>query len=94
MRTIIWAGLGCLVVVVDWKPFTDGRRGEEPKSQKWPRIDQSQYAGSKRCAECHQTYYEAWKDTAHNKSSAHRAGVGEDFSLSREFSRRSNGTGS
>ncbi len=32
-----------------------------------PHIDQSQYAGSKRCAECHKTYYESWKDSAHNK---------------------------
>src|SRR3569833_2201092 len=32
-----------------------------------PRIAQSQYAGSKRCAECHQMHYDGWKSSAHNK---------------------------
>ena len=32
-----------------------------------PRIDQSQYAGSTKCAECHKGYYDGWKDSAHNK---------------------------
>ena len=30
-------------------------------------VDQSKYAGSKACAECHVTYYDTWKDSAHNK---------------------------
>lgn len=37
---------------------------EEPEL---PRIDQKAYAGSKRCAECHQVHYAGWKSSAHNK---------------------------
>ena len=40
---------------------------EGPKQVQWPRIDQSQYAGSTKCQECHKAYYDGWKDTAHNK---------------------------
>jgi hypothetical protein len=39
----------------------------EAAEEKWPRIDQTKYAGSKACAECHRTYYDSWKDTTHNK---------------------------
>jgi predicted CXXCH cytochrome family protein len=40
---------------------------DEPKAGAWPRIDQRQYVGSTRCADCHRTYYDGWKNTAHNK---------------------------
>lgn len=32
-----------------------------------PRIEQKEYAGSKRCAACHQTHYDGWKGSAHNQ---------------------------
>jgi predicted CXXCH cytochrome family protein len=67
MRAILWVGLGCLVVAGVRGALTDRAQGDDPKAAKWPRIDQTQYAGSKKCAECHQAYYDGWKDTAHNK---------------------------
>ena len=64
---IILIGVCCLGLINAGTLFTDRGRGEEPKAEKWPRIDQTQYVGSKKCAECHQTHYDGWKDTAHNK---------------------------
>ena len=66
-QCILWSGLLGLAVVVCGPRLTHRGFGEEPKGEKWPRIDQSQYAGSAKCAECHQTYYDGWKDSAHNK---------------------------
>jgi predicted CXXCH cytochrome family protein len=67
MKRIVWVSICCLLVVVNGRQFTAKGRGEEPTGEKWPRIDQAQYAGSKQCAECHQTHYDGWKDSAHNK---------------------------
>ena len=39
----------------------------EAKTENFRRIDQAQYAGSKKCAECHAAHFDGWKDTAHNK---------------------------
>jgi hypothetical protein len=66
MRPVIWAGWCCLALAVVGARTADVHRGEGP-APKWPRIDQSQYAGSTKCAECHKTHYDNWKDTAHNK---------------------------
>jgi len=33
----------------------------------WRRIDQTQYVGSQKCAECHKGHYVDWKGSAHNK---------------------------
>ena len=33
----------------------------------WLKIDQTQYAGSVKCSECHATHYDGWKNSAHNK---------------------------
>jgi predicted CXXCH cytochrome family protein len=67
MKHIIWAGMCCLIVTFGGRQFLDRGRGEEPKEEKWPRLDQTQYAGSTKCAECHKAHYEGWKDSAHNK---------------------------
>jgi predicted CXXCH cytochrome family protein len=32
-----------------------------------PRVDQTQYLGSDKCAACHKGHYASWKDSAHNK---------------------------
>ena len=39
----------------------------EAKAENFRRIDQAQYIGSKKCAECHAAHFDGWKDTAHNK---------------------------
>jgi len=61
MKLISWAGLFCLVSATLGTAIGDRGRGEEPKARKWPRIDQTQYAGSQKCAECHKVYYDGWK---------------------------------
>jgi hypothetical protein len=42
-------------------------RSEEPKDLKWPRLDQAEYVRSTKCAECHKSHFDGWKETAHNK---------------------------
>jgi predicted CXXCH cytochrome family protein len=37
------------------------------QEREFPRVDQSQYLGSAKCASCHKSHYESWKDSAHNK---------------------------
>lgn len=39
----------------------------KPSAPKWRRIDQTQYVGSKKCAECHRSHYNGWHGSAHNK---------------------------
>jgi predicted CXXCH cytochrome family protein len=67
MRRTACAALCCLFLTVVGTEVTDRGRCEEPERQEWPRIDQTKYAGSTKCAECHQTYYHTWKETGHNK---------------------------
>jgi len=44
-----------------------GTAAAEPRVENWQAIDRAQYVGAKKCAECHVTHYDGWKDTAHNK---------------------------
>lgn len=37
------------------------------KDDALPQIDQKHYVGSEKCAACHQSYYDSWKDSPHNK---------------------------
>ncbi|MGC4044585.1 MAG: cytochrome c3 family protein [Armatimonas sp.] len=55
--------------------------------QDLPRIDQSQYIGSKRCAECHQSYFSTWKDSAHNKMIRPAILDGPDKTVLADFSK-------
>lgn len=52
-----------------------------------PRIDQSQYAGSKTCESCHAGYYESWKDSAHNKMIRPAVFEGADQTVVADFSK-------
>jgi hypothetical protein len=67
MRTILCIASCFLLLAVNATRHTETGRSEEPKDVKWPRIDQVAYVGSTKCAECHKSYYDGWKDTAHNK---------------------------
>lgn len=67
MKAFAWAGFCCLVFAGIGTRFTDRGHSEEPRRAPWPRIDQTQYAGSTKCGECHKTHFDGWKDTAHNK---------------------------
>src|SRR5262249_18285002 len=67
MTCMVWVGLCCLVVVLGGGWFARRGRADEPKGEQWARIDQTQYVGAKKCAECHKNYYDVWKDSPHNK---------------------------
>src|SRR5215813_7193209 len=66
-RFVAFGGI-CLAVGVAARPT---RRRESlagtTADKPWPRIDQTQYVGSAKCAECHASHYESWKVSAHNK---------------------------
>lgn len=53
----------------------------------WPRIDQSQYIGSARCAECHPDHYQSWKSSAHNKMIRPPIPSGPDRTVMADFSK-------
>jgi predicted CXXCH cytochrome family protein len=64
---LLWAVAVSLVVGGAHWHLADRGYADDAKGAAWPHIDQSQYVGSKKCAECHQSYFDGWKDTAHNK---------------------------
>jgi predicted CXXCH cytochrome family protein len=81
MRNFVWVGLFILLawnVMPEATPgesdkgSSRGARGEARSdqaqdTQQWRQIDQKQYVGSKKCAECHRGHFDGWKDSAHNK---------------------------
>jgi predicted CXXCH cytochrome family protein len=88
MKQIMWVGVICLIIAVGGKAFvTRGRTAE--RTEKWPRIDQTQYVGAKKCAECHMTHYEGWKDSAHNKMIRKPVLDGPESTIVADFSKPS-----
>jgi predicted CXXCH cytochrome family protein len=66
MKTPDWL-VWCLALVVLGFSLSRCGRTDEPKRSPWPRIDQAQYVGSGKCADCHKAHYDGWKDSPHNK---------------------------
>jgi predicted CXXCH cytochrome family protein len=66
MKNFIRVG-SCLAVALAGSVLSHHGLSDEPKQGPWPHLDQRQYVGSSRCADCHKAYYDGWKDTAHNK---------------------------
>ncbi len=48
-RCIVWVGICCFAIVVGGSQIADRGRCDVPKPDSWPRIDQTQYVGSKKC---------------------------------------------
>jgi len=67
MRRVVLSAAILLLIAMIGRSLSSQGEGKEPAGVEWPHIDQSQYVGSKKCAECHQTYFDTWKDSAHNK---------------------------
>ncbi len=67
MKHLLWAVPCYLALAVFGRPITDRGFSAPPTALQWPRIDQTQYVGAARCAECHKTHFDGWKDTGHNK---------------------------
>ncbi|HEY2894225.1 MAG TPA: multiheme c-type cytochrome, partial [Pirellulales bacterium] len=89
MKRIICVVGGFAAIAVGGQQLLHSSHGEGPKDEKWPHIDQTQYVGAKKCADCHQTYYEGWKDTAHNKMIRAPKTEGPDPTVLADFSRPS-----
>jgi predicted CXXCH cytochrome family protein len=85
MKDIICAGLCLLLAAVGTTagPADEGVADREPAQ--WPHIDQRQYAGSVRCAECHKGHYDSWKDSAHNKMVRRPIPAGPDRTVLADF---------
>lgn len=57
--------------------------------EQWRRIDQSQYVGAAKCAECHQDYYDDWNDTLHAKMIQPPVANGPDKTILADFNQPS-----
>jgi predicted CXXCH cytochrome family protein len=79
----------CLALAVAGLMVARRAASDEPKAEAWPRIDQRQYVGSSRCADCHRTYYDGWKDTAHNKMIRKPVTEGPNRTVFADFTRKS-----
>ncbi len=89
MRAITCVASCFLVLAVIATRLAERVRSEEAKDVKWPRIDQAEYAGSAKCAECHMSYYDGWKDTAHNKMIRKPIADGPNRTILADFTQRS-----
>jgi len=67
MKRILFGSPLVLIIAAFLGPNFLSKSQALPVETSLPHIDQSQYVGSKKCAECHPSYYESWKDSAHNK---------------------------
>ena len=65
MRRIILVGLCCLILFVAQRWFTNFGHGENQKMTNGHGLTNRNTLAQK-CARCHQTYYDSWKDS-HNK---------------------------
>ena len=52
-----------------------------------PTIDQGAYVGSQKCAACHATYYDSWKDSPHNKMIRPAIADGPNKTILADFSK-------
>ena len=59
------------------------------KEPTWRRIDQSQYVGAKKCAECHADYVDGWKNTLHAKMIMPAIAEGPNQTIVADFSQAS-----
>lgn len=89
MRTIIglcssFIAFGVFGTIVSNQGF-----GVESKNVQWPHIDQTQYVGSTRCAECHKAHYDGWKETGHNKMIRKPITEGPNRTILADFTQKS-----
>lgn len=55
----------------------------------WRHIDQTAYAGSQKCSECHQQYYTDWKQSLHAKMIQPAIATGPDKTIVADFTKPS-----
>ena len=80
----------CLMIAAFVGPkFQIKSHAEPAKDVAVPHLDQSQYIGSRKCADCHQTYYDTWKGSAHNKMIRPAIAEGPNKTILADFSKPS-----
>jgi predicted CXXCH cytochrome family protein len=88
MKRLLWLCLGLLLLGIGRAQFA-GQVRPAAAEEKWRRIDQTAYVGSKKCAECHKTHYDGWKNTAHNKMIRPPVAEEKDRTILADFSQAS-----
>lgn len=83
---------GCYLLLVFGTAYFNGQllaQKAKPldKSSAWRRIDQSQYVGSNKCAECHKEYFDSWKKTQHAKMIQPPIASGPNRTIDADFSK-------
>lgn len=68
MKLLLSVSTLCLFLALLGSSLFLGKSRAAPAQEAvWPKLDQTQYAGSEKCAACHKDYSESWKNSAHNK---------------------------
>jgi predicted CXXCH cytochrome family protein len=89
MRRVVYTGLCVFLAALSGAGGTRQHGCGQQEPAQWPRIDQGQYVGSVKCAECHKTYYDSWKDSAHNKMIRRPVAAGPDRTVLADFGKAS-----
>ncbi len=91
MKRILFAiSTLCLILTAFLSPrLTNKSHAITARYADFPPLDQSQYAGSGRCAVCHKTYSESWKSSAHNKMIRPAIADGPNKTVLADFSKPS-----
>ena len=94
LKYLGFAVAGYVLLAIVTALFNVGLRAQEAtkpgeKEPKWRAIDQSQYVGSERCAECHVEHFDGWKGTLHAKMIQRPVAEGPDRTIDADFSQES-----
>ncbi|MEI6234519.1 MAG: cytochrome c3 family protein [Planctomycetota bacterium] len=57
----------------------------DTKEPAWQKIDQTQYVGAQKCAECHATHYTGWQSTTHSRMIRKPVTEGPDKNVLADF---------
>lgn len=87
MKSLPIIGAVCLAAILASRFLHAATPANAPGSKPWPHIDQSQYVGSIKCAECHREYFDDWKRSAHNKMIRPPIATGPDKTILADFSK-------
>jgi predicted CXXCH cytochrome family protein len=92
-RFVLTAGFCALVPIILTSTLTSETRAQQAaaptQEPAWERIDQSQYVGAQKCAECHKDVYESWKGTLHSKMIQRPIADGPDKTIVADFGQAS-----
>lgn len=87
MKWIIVGAPLLLIIAASMSPALLTKGPTTKQEPELPHLDQSQYVGSKKCATCHQSYFETWKDSAHNKMIRPAIAKGPNKTILADFSK-------